>query len=173
MESKRSSNCADALEVRSGGGRENYYVILCLQVSIFHALRLAEGKQEQHCRQKELDAKHLTAKRKGAGGEREESRGENYKSDGGLEETGRRREEGREEVVGWGPGRGAGSLGARGRGGRESVNSLDIRCPDLASGGREDGLATKDRLRKHGGEGELWGDGGLERKKGARRISMA
>lgn len=64
-------------------------------------------------------------------------------------------------------------MGARGWGGRESVNSLDIRCPDLASGGREDGLATKDQLRKHGGEGELWGDGGLERKKGARRISMA
>lgn len=39
-------------------------------------------------------------------------------------------------------------LGAGGWGGRESVNSLDIRCPDLASGGREDGLATKDPLRK-------------------------
>lgn len=74
MESERSSNCTDTLEVRSGGGQENYYVILCLQVSIFHAFSLVEGKQEQHCRQKELDAKHLTAKRKRAGGEREKRR---------------------------------------------------------------------------------------------------
>lgn len=41
------------------------------------------------------------------------------------------------------------------------MNSLDIRCPDLASGGREDGLATKDQLRKHrrGGEGGRAGMG--------------
>ena len=38
--------------------------------------------------------------------------------------------------------------GAGGWGGRESVNPWDIRCPDLASGGREDGLATTDQLRK-------------------------
>lgn len=40
-------------------------------------------------------------------------------------------------------------LGAGGWGVRESVNSWDIRCPDLASGGREDRLATTDQLRKH------------------------
>lgn len=168
MESKRSSNCADTLEVRSGGGRENYYVILCLQVSIFHAFSLAEGKQEQHCRQKEFDAKHLTAKRK----ERAENVRRGEKRIIRVMEGWRRRSGGVGGVE-WGPGGGARSLGAHGWGGRESVNSLDIRCPDLASGGREDGLATKDQLRKHGGEGELWGDGGLERKKGARRISMA
>lgn len=61
-----------------------------------------------------------------------------------------------------------GYLGA----GRESVNSLDLRCPDLASGGREDGLATKDPLRRHR-RVELGGDGGSGRKKRARRISMA
>lgn len=31
---------------------------------------------------------------------------------------------------------------------RRSVNSWDIRHPDLASGGREDGLVTTDPLRK-------------------------
>lgn len=34
-------------------------------------------------------------------------------------------------------------------GGSKSVNPWDIGCPDLASGGREDGLATTDHLRKH------------------------
>lgn len=34
-------------------------------------------------------------------------------------------------------------------GGKKSVNSWDIRHPDLASGGREDGLVTTDQLRKH------------------------
>ena len=59
-------------------------------------------------------------------------------------------------------------------GGRESVNPWDIRCPDLASGGREDGLATKDPLRKQEQErGREGGDGGVEKKKGVRRISMA
>lgn len=118
MESKRSSNCADALEVRSGGGRENYYVILCLQVSIFHALRLAEGKQERHCRQKELDAKHLTAKRKGAGGEREERRGENYKSDGGAGGDGAEEGGGTGGGGGMGAGKGGWELGCT-RPGRE------------------------------------------------------
>lgn len=59
-------------------------------------------------------------------------------------------------------------------GGSESVNPWDIGCPDLASGGREDGLATTDHLRKHEeGERERWGDGDVEKKKGVRRISMA
>lgn len=64
-------------------------------------------------------------------------------------------------VMGGGWKVGGGYLGAGGWGGRESVNSLDIRCPDLASGGREDGLATKDQLRKHrrGGEGGIAGMG--------------
>lgn len=65
-------------------------------------------------------------------------------------------------------------LGAGVWGGRESVNPWDIRCPDLASGGREDGLATTDQLRKQEQEKrERWGDGGVEKKKGVRRISMA
>lgn len=57
-----------------------------------------------------------------------------------------------------------GYLGAGGWGGRESVNSLDIRCPDLASGGREDGLATKDQLRKHRRGGRTDGDGGRSKR---------
>lgn len=51
-------------------------------------------------------------------------------------------------------------MGAGGWGGRERVNPWDIRCPDLAGGGREDGLATTDQLRKQeqGREGvmEVW-----------------
>lgn len=45
-------------------------------------------------------------------------------------------------------------LGAGGWGERESVYSWDIRCPDLASGGCEDGLATTDQVRKHEWERE-------------------
>lgn len=61
-------------------------------------------------------------------------------------------------------------LGCR-RLGRERVNPWDIRCPDPASGGREDGLATTDQLRKQ--EQERGRDGVMEEKKGVRRISMA
>lgn len=57
---------------------------------------------------------------------------------------------------------------AGGWGRRESVNSLDIRCPDLASGGREDGLATKDQLRRHrrGGTGGWRCGGGASGQRG-------
>lgn len=54
------------------------------------------------------------------------------------------------------------------------MNPWDIGCPDLASGGREDGLATMDPLRKQ--QQERGGDGVMEvwrKKKGVRRISMA
>lgn len=65
-------------------------------------------------------------------------------------------------------------LGADGWGGRESANPWDIRCLDLASGGREDGLATKDQLRKQAQErGEQRGDVGVEKKEAVKRISMA
>lgn len=51
-------------------------------------------------------------------------------------------------------------LGAGGWGERESVNPWDIGCPDLASGGREDGLVTTDQLRKQ--EQERGRDGVME-----------
>lgn len=65
--------------------------------------------------------------------------------------------------------------GAGGGRGEESVNPWDIGFPDLASGGREDGLATTDRPggREQGRGRERWSDGGAEGKKGVRRISMA
>lgn len=67
-----------------------------------------------------------------------------------------------------------GLLLGRSWGGRKSVNLWDIGCPDLASGGREDGLATVDHLRTH--EQERGRDGVMEvrgKRKGVRRISMA
>lgn len=109
-----------------------------------------EGKQEQRCRQKELHGKHLTAHREGREGEKR--KGEDCKIDARLEE----KKDGAEEWVGWW----GGYLGAGVWGGRESVNPWDIRCPDLASGGREDGLATKDQLRKQ--EQERGRDGVME-----------
>ena len=51
-------------------------------------------------------------------------------------------------------------LGKGSLGGKESVNPWDIGCPDLASGGREDGLATVDHLRKY--EQEKRRDGVME-----------
>lgn len=39
-------------------------------------------------------------------------------------------------------------LGVQAAGEGKKVNPWDIGCPDLASGGREDGLATTDQLRK-------------------------
>lgn len=82
----------------------------------------------------------------------------------------------REQRSGWVVGGcclGAGSWGAR-----ESVNSRDIGCPDLAGGGREDGLATTGHLRKReqeeGGREvvmEVWSQ--KKKQKGVRRISMA
>lgn len=53
------------------------------------------------------------------------------------------------------------------------MNSLDIRCPDLASGGREDGLATKDplrKLRRRRGAGGDEGWGGGKRAKGVMEV---
>lgn len=74
-------------------------------------------------------------------GESEKRKEENCKTDVRLEESKGRAEE---WVGQWGC-----YLGAGGWGERESVNSWDIRCPDLAGGGREDGLATTDQVRKH------------------------
>lgn len=58
-------------------------------------------------------------------------------------------------------------LGAGGWGVRESVNPWDIRCLDLASGGREDGLVTTDQLGKNKREGEMgwWRCGEKEESK--------
>lgn len=91
------------------------------------------------CGQKALRAKHLTAEREDREGERR--KGGKCKTDARLEESKDRVEE---WVGQWGC-----YLGAGGWGGRESVNSWDIRCLDLASGGREDGLVTTDQVRKH------------------------
>lgn len=162
-----SFNYSDKLEVTSSSGRENYYVILHLKVSVLHAFR---GEMGLLC---VVDKKNY-APNTSQWRERERGVGEG--------ERGKKRriarlmrgwERGKtERRSGWVGGYGAAATWLQAAKAGEKVwihGILDVLTWPV-EGVRMD---WSPRTNWESKNRERWGDGGVEKKKGVRRISMA